>query len=73
MGYSSVRQSVYAEIEKKIRMKKAFMCSKCELFIDDKCTNSGTCVHEIRKGVKISEDSKSKNVRLKVRRIQSKS
>ena len=73
MGYSSVRQSVYAEIEKEIRLKKAFMCSKCELFIDDKCTNSGTCVHEIRKGVKISEDSKSKNVRLKVRRIQSKS
>lgn len=72
MSYASVRNSVYCEIEREYRMKKAFMCSKCEFYIDDKCS-SNSCVNEIRKGVRISENSKSKNVSLKVRRIQPKS
>lgn len=66
MSYAKVRSFIYGEIERERRMKISYMCSKCNFYIDEKCTTN-KCVKEIEKR-RNKTDGNSKNRCIKIKR-----
>lgn len=70
-SYREVRKGIYSEIELQRQQKIAFMCKKCEFYVNEKCVES-KCVKEVRRSVISNGDSKGKNIIVKTGRVQSK-
>ena len=69
-SYAKIRERIYASIEKERQLKITFMCKKCDLYKNDNCSVD-KCVKEVRRS-RINENSKSKDIKVKRSRVQSK-
>jgi len=67
MGYTEIRNNIYNEIEQERRIKIWYMCSKCDMFKDNKCM-ANRCINEIKKKSSVyNESSNKKCARIKRR------